>query len=272
MLAVGVRAEPQNVAMLSDRELVDLARQGAAGAFREIMRRNNRRLFRAARGVVRDDAEAEDVVQAAYVRAFQGLAGFRGEAGLSTWLTRIAYNEALGRVRCRRTAVPLEHIDGAALADGARILIFPVAHHDGGANPENAAARRELRALLEAAVDALPERFRAVLMARDVDGMSVEETADVLGVRPETVRTRLHRARRLLRAALEERLGDVLRGAFPFDGLRCERLTDAVMAQLDASVVAETSTGQKEVASGLLRQEHHDAASDIVPGCPDCPA
>lgn len=240
VLAVGPRAEPQDVAVLSDGELVDLARQRVAGAFREIMRRNNRRLFRAARGVVGDDAEAEDVVQAAYVRAFQGLAGFRGEAGLSTWLTRIAYNEALGRVRRRRMAVGLEHVDTAAREDRARILTFPAAHHDGGADPENAAARRELRGLLEAAVDALPECFRVVLMARDVDGMSVEETADVLGLRPETVRTRLHRARRLLRAALEERLGDVLQGAFPFDGLRCERLTEAVMARLNASVPAET--------------------------------
>lgn len=232
--AMGPGAEPADAAAaLADGELVALARRGAAGAFREIMRRNNRRLFRAARGVLRDDAEAEDVVQEAYVRAFQGLAGFRGEADLSTWLTRIAYNEALGRLRRRRTAVDLGLVDAAAREDGgARILMFPTANHGGGSDPEGAAARRELRRLLEGAIDALPGRFRVVLVARDVDGMSVEETAEVLGLRPETVRTRLHRARRLLRAALEERLGDPLRGAFPFDGARCARLTEAVMARL----------------------------------------
>jgi RNA polymerase sigma-70 factor (ECF subfamily) len=224
---------PDPAEALTDAELVALARQGAAAAFREIMRRNNRRLFRAARGVLRDDLEAEDVVQETYVRAFQGLAGFRGEAGLSTWLTRIAYNVALGRIRRRRTAVGLSDLDVAAQeGGGAQILMFPTGNDASGSDPEGAAARRELRLLLEGAVDALPGRFRVVLVARDVDGMSVEETAGMLGLRPETVRTRLHRARRLLRAALEERVGDALRGAFPFDGARCLRLTESVMARL----------------------------------------
>jgi RNA polymerase sigma-70 factor (ECF subfamily) len=215
---------------LADGELVILARQGDAVAFREIMRRNNRRLFRTARSVLRDDAEAEDVVQEAYVRAFQGLAGFRGDAGLSTWLTRIALNEALGRLRRRRDTVDLAASEAAQKGGGACILMFPTAQ--AGGDPENAAARRELRRLLEAAIDELPKAFRLVLVARDVDGMSVEEAAEVLGVRSETVRTRLHRARRLLRAALDERLGGALPGAFPFDGARCERLTEAVLSRL----------------------------------------
>lgn len=235
--AARAQTEPPDEAdLLEDGELVALARQGVAGAFREIMRRNNRQLYRTARGVLRDDAEAEDVVQEAYVRGFQGLAGFRGEASLATWLTRIAYNEALGRVRRRRTAVDLSHVDAAAQeSGGARILMFPTGHHANGSGPEGAAARRELRDLLEEAVDALPGRFRVVLVARDVDGMSVEEAAAVLGLRPQTVRTRLHRARRLLRTALEDRVGDALRSAFPFDGARCLRLTEAVMAQLGAT-------------------------------------
>jgi RNA polymerase sigma-70 factor, ECF subfamily len=134
--------------------------------------------------------------------------------------------------------VGLEHIDiAAAESGGARILRFPTACHAGGSDPEGAAARRELRLLLEAAVDALPECFRIVLMARDVDGMSAEEAAETLGLRPETVRTRLHRARRLLRAALEERIGDALEGAFPFGGLRCARLTEAVIARLSPEEV-----------------------------------
>ncbi len=220
---------------LEDGELVALARRGEPAAFGEIMRRHNRRLFRAARGVLRDDAEAEDAVQEAYLRAFRGLDGFRGEAGLSTWLTRIALNEALGRLRRARPVADLGAVDAAARQDGgARILMFPTAAHDGGSDPEGASARLQVRRLLEEAIDGLPEPFRLVLVARDVDGMSVEEAAEVLGLRPETVRTRLHRARRLLRAALEARLGDALHGAFPFEGARCARLSEAVLARLGA--------------------------------------
>ena len=225
------------VAGLGDGELAALARRGEAAAFREIMRRNNRHLFRAARGVLRDDLEAEDVVQEAYVRAFQGLAGFRGEASLSTWLTRIALNEALGRLRRRRTTVDLAAIEVAQQGGGACILMFPTAQ--AGGDPEGAAARREIRRLLEEAIDELPEAFRLVLVARDVDGMSVEETAQVLGVRPATVRTRLHRARRLIRAALDQRLGDTLHEAFPFDGARCARMTEAVLARLGLDAPAK---------------------------------
>lgn len=221
-------------AALDEAELVALARQGAAGAFREIMRRNNQRLFRVARGVLRDDAEAEDAVQEAYVRAFQGLAGFRGEAGLSTWLTRIAFNEALGRVRRRRATVDLGLVDAVAqTGKGACILMFPGAAQQSGTDPEDALARGQLRRLLEEAIDALPGRFRVVLVARDVDGLNVEDTARMLGLRQITVRTRLHRARRLLRAALEARVGGSLRGAFSFDGPRCARLTETVMARLN---------------------------------------
>ncbi len=216
-------------AELADSELVMRARRGDAAAVREIIRRNNRHLFRAARSVLRDDAEAEDVVQEAYVRAFRALGGFRGDASLSTWLARIARNEALGRLRRRRPTADLEAIEAAQRGQGASILMFPTAS---GGNPESAAARREIRRLLEEAIDELPDVFRPVLVARDVDGLSVEETAEVLGVRPETVRTRLHRARRLLRAALDERLGGALRETFPFDGARCERMATVVLARL----------------------------------------
>lgn len=230
------RTEPEAdaaMAALDDPELVALARQDVAGAFREIMRRNNQRLFRVARGVLRDDAEAEDAVQEAYVRAFQGLVGFRGEARLSTWLTRIAYNEALGRMRRRRATVELGLVDAAAReSGGARILMFPRALQQGGTDPEDVLVRSQFRRLLEEAIDTLPGRFRVVLIARDVDGMSVEATAKMLGLRQITVRTRLHRARRLLRAALETGVGGPLRGTFSFDGPRCARLTEGVMARL----------------------------------------
>lgn len=214
---------------LGDGELVSRARQGDAAAFREIIRRNNRHLFRAARSVLRDDAEAEDAVQDAYLHAFQALGGFRGDASLSTWLTRIARNEALGRLRRRRSTTELDAIEAAQQGQGASILMFPTAL---GGDPESVAARREVRRLLESAIDDLPDVFRPVLVARDVDGMSVEETAEILGIRPETVRTRLHRARRMLRAALDQRLGDTMRHAFPFDGARCERMTAVVLAKL----------------------------------------
>lgn len=219
----------------ADGELVSRARRGEAAAFGEIMRRNNRHLFRAARSVLRDDAEAEDAVQEAYLRAFRGLAGFRGDASLSTWLMRITLNEALGRLRRRRTTVDLAAVEAAQNGGGASILVFPTAQ---GGDPEGAAARREIRRLIEAAIDELPDVFRPVLVARDVDGLSVEETAEILGVRAETVRTRLHRARRLLRAALDRRLGDTLREAFPFDGARCARMTAAVLARLGLAAPA----------------------------------
>jgi len=205
---------------LGDGELVSRARQGDAAAFREIIRRNNRHLFRAARSVLRGDAEAEDAVQDAYLHAFQALGGFRGDASLSTWLTRIARNEALGRLRRRRSTTELDAIEAAQQGQGASILMFPTAL---GGDPESVAARREVRRLLESAIDDLPDVFRPVLVARDVDGMSVEETAEILGIRP---------ARRMLRAALDQRLGDTMRHAFPFDGARCERMTAVVLAKL----------------------------------------
>src|SRR5215213_5767383 len=138
---------------LEDGDLVVLARRGEAAAFREIMRRNNRHLFRAARSVLRDDAEAEDVVQEAYLRAFRGLAGFRGDASLSTWLTRIALNEALGRLRRRRDTVSLKDIDAINDQGEARVIYLPAARQD--SDPEAAAARSEVRRLLERAVDQL---------------------------------------------------------------------------------------------------------------------
>ncbi len=193
-------------AALAEGELVVLAHRGDAAAFGEIMRRNNRRLFCAARGVLRDDAEAEDAVQEAYLRAFQGLAGFRGESGLSTWLTRITLNEAFGRLRRRRaTAAVVVPDDAAGTRQGAPVLPFPGPSHAACDDPEGAAARYEVRRLLNEAIDELPEPFRAVFVLREVEEASVEEAAGLLGLRPETVRTRLHRARRLLRVALDDR-------------------------------------------------------------------
>ena len=217
---------------LGDAELVQLARQRAAGAFRVIMRRHNRRLFRVARVVMRDDSEAEDVVQDAYFRAFTNLGNFRGDSSLATWLTRIALNEALGRLRRRRPTVELSALDTESQGD-AQVIRFPLMAAN--SDPECAVAQREIRRLIERAIDDLPEAFRIVFVMREIEEMSVEETAGFLNLREATVKTRLHRARRLLRQALEEQVAPALADAFPFDGMRCTRMADNVLERLGLS-------------------------------------
>ena len=215
---------------LSEQELVDRARARDEAAVRAITKRYNRRLFRIARSILRDDAEAEDVVQEAYVRAFTGLDMFRGDASFGTWITRIAMNEALGRLRRRRPTVDWQ--DYGANRMQAEIIHFPVSAT--GNDPERTMAQGEIRAVLERAIDELPDAFRTVFVARVVEGMTVEETADLFALKPETVKTRLHRARVMLRTALESRLGPSLIETFPFGGGRCDRMTEAVVRRLCA--------------------------------------
>ncbi len=221
--------KPAATPSLSDEaDLVARAQRGEAAAVRLIIRRHNQRLYRIARSIVRDDGEAEDVLQEGYARAFAHLAAFRGEARLGTWLARIVMNEALGRLRGRRATVTLT----AVIEDAPAAEIIPFPNANPQIDPETAVAQRELRTLLERAIDELPEAFRAVLVARLIEGMSVEETAELIGIVPETVKTRLHRARRLLRDAMEKHMGPVIGDAFPFAGRRCERLTEKVLARL----------------------------------------
>lgn len=216
---------------LDDGELVERARNRDGDAVRLIMQRHNRRLYRVARSVLNDEAEAEDVVQETYVRAFTHLDAFRGEAQLSTWLTRIALNEALGRLRRRRTTIGLKDIDSINDQGEARVIYLPSARQD--SDPEAAAARAEVRRLLEQAVDQLPDLFRTVFVLRDIEEMSIEETAAHLGLRPETVKTRLHRARRLLRQSLDRTLSSAVSDVFPCAGSRCSRITEAVLHRLE---------------------------------------
>jgi RNA polymerase sigma-70 factor (ECF subfamily) len=216
-------------AALDDAALVAQVRGGDRQAFRHIMRRCNQRLFRVARGVVHDDAEAEDIVQAGYLHAFEKLDGFRGEASLLTWLTRIVLNEALGRLRQRRGTADLEQVEQAQTEDG-RVVAFPAKF--GSEDPAAAAARAQIRRLLEREIDRLPEPFRLVFVLREIEQCSVEDTAASLGVPAATVKTRLHRARRLLREALHESLAATLTDTFPFLGARCERMTESVMRRL----------------------------------------
>jgi RNA polymerase sigma-70 factor (ECF subfamily) len=225
------RIAPVDHASLDDHALVARVLDGDRSAFRYIMQRCNQRLFRVARAVIGDDSEAEDVLQESYMRAYHKLDTFRGEATLSTWLTTIVLNEARGRLRKRHTMVGLEQVD-AAPDDTHQIIRFPSAF--GSEDPAAAAARAQIRHLLEHAIDELPPAFRVVYMLREVEECSVEETASQLGIKPETVKTRLHRARRQLRAALHDKLATTVGEAFAFMGRRCARVTDAVMARLDA--------------------------------------
>ncbi len=213
---------------LDDAELVRRARARDEAAVRAITQRYNRRLYRVARSILRDDTEAEDVVQETYVRAIAGLEHFRGDAAFGTWITRIAMNEALGRLRRRRPTVDWESYGENRTQ--AEIIDFPLSAASN--DPERTMAQGEIREVLERAIDELPDAFRAVFVARIVEGMSVEETADLFGLQSETVKTRLHRARNLLREALDKQLGPALTSTFPFDGARCERLTDAVVRRV----------------------------------------
>jgi RNA polymerase sigma-70 factor (ECF subfamily) len=215
---------------LGDADLVAHARRGDREAFRQIMRRGNQRLFRIARGVLNDDAEAEDAVQEAYTAAFSKLDGFRGEASLLTWMTRIVLNECYGRLRRRRPTVGIEQIEAAQQHDDGRILMFPTRY--GNEDPAAGASRAQMRILIERAIDALPEPFRVVFVMREIEDCSIEETVSARDIRAETVKTRLHRARRLLRSALHENLATALNDAFPFLGPRCDRMTETVLARL----------------------------------------
>jgi RNA polymerase sigma factor (sigma-70 family) len=215
---------------LDDAGLVERARQRDPAAFWLIIKRHNQRLHRIARAVLDDDTEAEDVLQETYIHAFMHLSQFRAEARLSSWLTRIALNEALGRRRQRRPTVDIKAIEG---------MVAPFSAHK--PDPEEAAALAEIRSLLERAVSGLPEPFRIVFIMRDVEEMSIEETALLLGLRPQTVSTRLHRARRLLREALGDKLATVFTDTFLFAGARCDCLAQLVLDRLAIRLFRQNS-------------------------------
>lgn len=219
---------PVRMSAYDEAALIRRANAGEATAARQIIRTHNQRLYRLVRAVLRSNADAEDVLQEAYLRAFASLDTFNGGSSLSTWLSRIALNAALMRLRAqkrqKRAAPPIAAME-------AQIIPFPLSSTT--ADPERVMAQRQLLHLVEEATDALPETFRLVFVARVIEGLSVEETAGLLGLPAATVKTRLHRARKLIRTRLEEQIGPVLIDAFPFAGTRCDRLTEAVIAKLD---------------------------------------
>jgi RNA polymerase sigma-70 factor (ECF subfamily) len=200
-------------------------------AFEKIMREHNRMLFRTARAILRDDAEAEDALQEAYVQAYHALGSFRGEAKLSTWLARIVANEALMRLRKQKRRAEIVPIQPVVTAQE----LEQVADTDMDNAPARSAERKEVRALLEAQIDALPDGYRAVFMLRAVEELPVEEVAAVLQIPAATVRTRFFRARSLLREALAQKIDLACEDAFSFAGERCDRIVASVLARIDPS-------------------------------------
>jgi RNA polymerase sigma-70 factor, ECF subfamily len=208
----------EKIETLPDTELVERIRQGDVRAMELLMRRHNRMLYRTARAILRDDAEAEDAVQEAYLRAYKALPGFRGESKVSTWLVRIAANEALGR---RRRAIR-----------GGEVLPLDAIPEE--ADPKDDMLRVEMRRILEMRIDALPEAYRTVFMLRALEELSVEETAAALQIPEPTVRTRFFRARGLLRESLARDIDRGLEQAFGFAGERCDRIVRKVMEAIAA--------------------------------------
>lgn len=211
---------------MDDDVLVERLRGGDRSAAQAIVQRHNRMLWRIARGILRDDADAEEAVQDAYVRALTSLDAFRGESSIATWLSRIVVNEALRRRERRPQHLGLEEI-AETLAPDAGSLTMPKPPE-----PDSVAAAHQVRRIVEKAIDALPAPFRVVFMMRIVEQMSIGETAASLGIPEATVKTRLHRANLHMRVALGAELAALLDGAFPFGGARCDRLTRAVLARL----------------------------------------
>ena len=214
---------------LSDRDLAHRCAERDADAIRFVIAANNQRLFRAAWSVLKNRSEAEEAVQAGYLSAFAGIAAFEGRSALSTWLTRIVINEALGRRRAdERRRRQLEQ-EGVAVLDNYREALMRGSAAEG---PDVAVARDQIRKLIEHAVAELPESFRSVFVLRDIEGLSSEETAEILDVPVATVKTRLHRSRRRLQEMLAPELKVMLSGSFPFAGSDCAAMADKVLAKL----------------------------------------
>ena len=212
-----------------DEDIVRQVLDGNTGMFELLMRRYNERVYRVARAIVRNEQEAEDVMQQAYVNAYTHLGQFNGSARFSTWLTRIAVNEALGRLRRVRPAGRDISFDDPERKENVELMANLTTP---GPDPEQSAARDELRRLMEQAIDALPETYRTVFVLRGMEEMSVAETAGCLELEPATVKTRYHRARRILQQHLAGLLQAASAEAFPFAGERCDRIVAGVFRRL----------------------------------------
>ena len=217
------------VSALPDTEIVRRVRDGDTALFEILMRRHNQRVYRPVRAVVKDEADAEDVMQQAYINAFTHLHQFQERSQFSTWLIRIALHEAFGRRRKVRLSESMTQIPSDA---GGSSDALSDALTSPQADPERQAYAQELHRVLETAVDSLPEAYRTVFMLRDIEGLSTSETGEGLGLREEAVKTRLHRARAMVRRAVTAQIGEVATRAFQFHASRCDRVVAAVMARV----------------------------------------
>jgi RNA polymerase sigma-70 factor (ECF subfamily) len=208
----------------TDQEIVERIKAGDTALYEIIMRRYNQRLYRVARAILRDDAESEDVMQDAYVRAYQHLDQFAGRAPFSTWLTRIAVHEALARVRGRKRSPQLDDSE----EDGEPLMNIV----ESSPGPEDNACRAEVSRFLEEAVLELPAPYRIVITLRDIEDLSTAETAAALDLTEDNVKVRLHRGRTMIRNRLLSRVGAAAKDAFLFMGVRCDRVVAAVFARL----------------------------------------
>lgn len=223
-------AQPKvDYAALGDVALAQLCGRRDRDALRHLISANNQRLFRTAWSILKDRIEAEEAVQAAYLNAFAAIGNFEGRSSLSTWLTRIVVNEALGRMRAQRRRRTRLESDGVAVLETYRERL---AQASAAPAPDATVAREQLRLLIERAVADLPDIFRSVFVLREVEGLSIEETAEALAIPPATVKTRLLRARRKLQQALAPEVKGALTGSFPFAGADCAALTERVLAQI----------------------------------------
>ena len=217
-------------AAAADADLVRLTGTGDHAAFEALMRRHNGRMFRAARAILKDDTDAEDAVQEAYLDAYRHMPEFRGESQVGTWLVRIAVNHALMRLRKQKRESVVVSFDQQEAGDSGDIVNHLADERNEA--PTTTIERSEIRQLLERRIDELPMSYRTVFVLREVEEMSVEETSTALGIPPATVRTRLFRARALLRQALAREVDLVTGEVFGFAGARCDRIVAAVIAQL----------------------------------------
>jgi RNA polymerase sigma-70 factor (ECF subfamily) len=217
------------LAALSDDEVVARVRAGEGHLFELLLRRHNQRLFRLVRSVLADDDEAADVLQEAWVRAWQHLDQFEGRAAFPTWAGKIALHAAWSRLRARRRLRLLPSLSGGEGTDGTAPAAAP------SSAPEAEAGRHELAGFLEGAVDRLSPSLRLVFVLRAIEGLSTEDTAAILDIRPQTAKVRLHRARAALRRDLESAVGEQTRALYGFDGVRCDAIVAAVLAALPAS-------------------------------------
>lgn len=213
----------------SDTDLVAAIVAGREAAFTVLMRRFNRPLYRTARAILKDDTEAEDVLQDAYLLAYRGMKSFRGGAKLSTWLTRIVVNEALARLRKARGPAAVVHLSGAeeGMSSGADTVDDRIFE-----NPERVAMRAQVRSMLEKKIDALPDVFRTVFVLRALEEMTVTEVSQCLAIPAATVRSRFMRARGMLRESMARDIDFAFDEAFSFDGARCDRIVSSVLSRV----------------------------------------